>query len=237
MIPWLADDNNSFPDINTALEEPNGLLAAGGDLSCDRLISAYSQGVFPWFSEEDPILWWSPAPRCVLIPERLHVSRSLAKCIRKQQFTVTFDRAFRQVIHNCSELRKHREGTWITDEMQTAYCQLSSRGVAHSVEVWQDDQLVGGLYGLCIGNIFFGESMFSTKTNASKVAFCYLAAQLKAWNFSLIDCQLHSNHLQSMGAHEITRKEFQQFLQDNPSPATPAQSTKWSFSISSKDIC
>ena len=237
MIPWLAQDNNFFPDINSALLEPNGLLAAGGDLSTDRLISAYSQGIFPWFSEDDPILWWSPAPRCVLIPERLHVSRSLIKCIRKNPFKITFDQAFSQVIHNCSELRKNREGTWITDEMQAAYCQLSAIGVAHSVEVWQQDELVGGLYGLCIGNIFFGESMFSCRANASKVAFCYLATQLKKWDFSLIDCQLHSDHLQSMGAEEISRLKFQTFLQHNPSPGTTADNKKWSFSISSDDIC
>ena len=237
MIPWLAEDNHCFPDINSALQEPNGLLAAGGDLSTERLISAYSQGIFPWFSEDDPILWWSPAPRCVLIPKRLHVSRSLAKVIRKNQFEITFDQAFSQVINNCSELRKNLEGTWITDEMQAAYCQLSDIGVAHSVEVWQQDELVGGLYGLCIGNIFFGESMFSSRANASKVAFCYLARQLQDWGFSVIDCQLHSDHLQSLGAEEISREKFQHFLQHNLASATEKEQRKWSFSINSDDIC
>ncbi|EPJ53636.1 MAG: leucyl/phenylalanyl-tRNA--protein transferase [Osedax symbiont Rs2] len=237
MIPWLAEDNYCFPDINSALQEPNGLLAAGGDLSPGRLISAYRQGIFPWFSEDDPILWWSPAPRCVLIPQRLHVSKSLAKVIRKNQFQITFDQAFDQVIDNCSALRRNREGTWITDEMQSAYSELSAIGVAHSVEVWQQGELVGGLYGLCIGNIFFGESMFSSTANASKVAFCYLARQLQDWGFSLIDCQLHSDHLQSMGAEEISREKFQQFLQRNPSSVNDTGNAKWSFSIASDDIC
>jgi leucyl/phenylalanyl-tRNA--protein transferase len=212
MIPWLSATNHCFPAINTALLEPNGLLAAGGDLTPERLIKAYRSGIFPWFSEGEPILWWSPAPRCVLPLEKLHISKSLAKLIRKNHFKVSIDTAFREVIEQCSAMRKHQEGTWITPEMQQAYIRLHSQNIAHSVEVWHQDQLVGGLYGLAIGNIFFGESMFSKQSNTSKIAFCFLVNQLKEWKFSLIDCQVHSDHLESLGAIEIDRVQFAEYL-------------------------
>lgn len=228
MIPWLSENNYVFPSIELALDEPNGLLAAGGDLSPGRLVTAYKKGIFPWYSEQDPILWWSPAPRCILPLKNLHISKSLAKLIRKQTFQITFDKDFQQVMGQCSQLRQHQEGTWITDEMQAAYYQLYLQGTAHSVEVWQDDALVGGLYGIAIGNIFFGESMFSKATNSSKVAFCYLVNQLKDWNFSIIDCQLHSNHLQSLGAIEVDRQTFQVYLDNINSTPVAIPSLHWS---------
>ncbi len=214
MIPWLSLTDYSFPPASSALLDPNGLLAAGGDLSPQRLIKAYRSGIFPWYSMGEPILWWSPAPRCVLPLDQLHISKSLAKCIRKNLFTVTFDTAFSEVIEQCSDMRKHQEGTWITAEMKQAYQQLHSLNTAHSVEVWQNGILVGGLYGLAIGNIFFGESMFSKQSNTSKIAFCYLVNQLREWNFSLVDCQVHSTHLESLGAIEISREQFSKYLCD-----------------------
>ncbi|NQZ30146.1 MAG: leucyl/phenylalanyl-tRNA--protein transferase [Oceanospirillaceae bacterium] len=214
MIPWLNDTSHDFPAIDTALEDPNGLLAAGGDLSPQRLIAAYRQGIFPWFSIDEPILWWSPSPRCVLKPDNLHISRSLAKLIRKTSMSVSFDLAFSQVVNECAKIRAEEEGSWITDEMQQAYQELHQRGIAHSVEVWQEKELVGGLYGLAIGNVFFGESMFSRQSNSSKIAFCHLVQHLKSFGFKLIDCQVHSNHLQSLGAGNISRSEFQQYLTD-----------------------
>ncbi len=238
MIPWLSVTNHYFPPTNTALADPNGLLAAGGDLTPERLIKAYRTGIFPWFSDGEPILWWSPAPRCVLPLAQLHISKSLAKLIRKNKFKVTFDTAFCEVIEQCSAMREHQEGTWITPEMKTAYSALHSRNVAHSVEVWHEDQLVGGLYGLAIGNIFFGESMFSKQSNTSKIAFCYLVNQLRKWNFSVVDCQVHSDHLESLGAIEINRTQFTNYLAniDNSSLNTtdqqvndnqPRNLTKW----------
>lgn len=221
MIPWLNEHDISFPDIHSALNEPNGLLAAGGDLSVNRLICAYQQGIFPWYSDDDPILWWSPAPRCVIYPDQLHISKSLRKTLKKQNFKVTFDRAFTEVIAACSAMRKDSEGTWISDDIQRAYCQLHTQGVAHSVEVWNADQLIGGLYGIALGKVFFGESMFSRQSNGSKIAFCYLVAQLKRWNFTLIDCQVHNDHLESLGAIEISRDQFQQHLQQYDLNETP----------------
>ena len=212
MIPWLSTTNHYFPPTSTALLEPNGLLAAGGDLTPDRLIKAYRAGIFPWFSDGEPILWWSPAPRCVLPLKQLHISKSLAKLIRKDKFKVTFDTAFCEVIEQCSAMREHQEGTWITSDIKTAYADLHARHIAHSVEVWQDQELVGGLYGLAIGNIFFGESMFSKQSNTSKIAFCYLVNQLREWDFNLVDCQVHSEHLESLGAIEIDRALFSNYL-------------------------
>ncbi|NRA22124.1 MAG: leucyl/phenylalanyl-tRNA--protein transferase [Oceanospirillaceae bacterium] len=212
MIPWLDQQTLVFPPINTALADPNGLLAVGGDLSPDRLIAAYRQGIFPWFSDEEPILWWSPSPRCVLKPADLHISKSLAKFIKKTSMTLSIDQQFDQVINACAQLRKDQEGSWITEHMQQAYQHLFDRGVAHSVEVWQGQHLVGGLYGLAIGNVFFGESMFSRESNASKLAFYHLVQHLSKLGFTLIDCQVHSEHLQSLGASEISRDEFQAYL-------------------------
>ena len=214
---WLNENEPSlaFPAVELALDEPNGLLAIGGDLSPARLIQAYSLGIFPWFNDDQPILWWSPNPRAVLFPWQLHISRSLRKAIQKQQFAITLDQDFEGVIRNCAAPRQGQPGTWITDEMHEAYVTLHQMGVAHSVEAWQDGQLVGGLYGIALGWVFFGESMFSRATNASKVAFVHLVRQLQRWQFALIDCQVSSEHLKSLGATEIERAEFTKLLQQN----------------------
>ncbi|MGR8951081.1 MAG: leucyl/phenylalanyl-tRNA--protein transferase [Gammaproteobacteria bacterium] len=201
-----------FPPLNTALTEPNGLLAVGGCLSVTRLLNAYRHGVFPWYNANEPILWWSPDPRLVLFPERLQVSRSLKKTLRKDKFTITFDTAFDKVIAACANSRQGREGTWITKDIKRAYHELHLLGFAHSVEAWCAGELVGGLYGVAIGRVFFGESMFHTMTDASKVAFTVLVQHLKAWNFELIDCQVHTQHLASFGAELIDRAVFMRLL-------------------------
>jgi len=190
------------------MAEPDGLLAVGGDLSPARLLLAYSMGIFPWFNAQDPILWWSPDPRCVLEPAELHVSASLAKVLRKGVFSVTFDRAFREVITACRTLREAGAGTWITPEMVAAYCRLHEMGFAHSVECWRDGELVGGLYGVSLGRCFFGESMFHRASNASKVAFVTLVRMLAKRSCELIDCQLSNPHLESLGARGISRQAF-----------------------------
>ncbi len=220
MIPWLSSDTPHFPSTQHALDDPNGLLAAGGSLSPEWLLCAYRQGIFPWFDEEGLILWWSPAPRMVLIPEKIHLSRSLRKTIRRGQFTIRFDTAFEEVIAQCANLRKE-DGTWILPSMQSAYCVMHQLGYAHSVEVWEQGSLVGGLYGLCIGSQFFGESMFSTKPNASKVALIALAKHADLWGIRAIDCQMHTDHLASMGAQLFDRPEFEAMLKgcDCPSAA------------------
>jgi leucyl/phenylalanyl-tRNA---protein transferase len=205
MLTWLQRDSLDFPALNKALREPNGLLAAGGDLRPERLIQAYRHGCFPWFQDDQPILWWSPDPRTVLLPEQLHVSRSLGKLMRKGRYRVTFDQAFADVIRACAAPRSYAVDTWITSPMQVAYLELHQRGIAHSVEVWRDDELVGGLYGLAMGQLFFGESMFSRADNASKVGFVSLVEQLKNWGFVLIDCQMPTEHLLSLGAQTISR--------------------------------
>lgn len=212
MLTWLQRDSLSFPPLAKALHEPNGLLAAGGDLSAERLIAAYRHGCFPWFQDNQPILWWSPDPRTVLLPEELHVSRSLAKVLRQARYQVTFDRAFAAVIQACAAPRDYADGTWITTPMQHAYLELHRRGIAHSVEVWRDGELVGGLYGLAMGQLFFGESMFSRADNASKVGFVTLVEQLEAWGFVLIDCQMPTQHLHSFGARPIARADFVDYL-------------------------
>ena len=209
MIPWLGL-RDPFPPVEEALVEPNGLLAAGGDLSPERLLDAYGRGIFPWFSDEDPVLWWSPDPRMVLFVSEIHLSRTLRRAIRGGGFTVTLDRAFQAVMDGCAEPRRDQDGTWISGDMLTAYTALARLGFAHSVEVWQDGELAGGLYGVAIGRMFFGESMFSRQTNASKVALAYLARQLEHWSFELIDCQMSTDHLASLGAREIPRAEFLQ---------------------------
>ena len=217
--PYLLDDFNktSFPAAELALREPDGLLAVGGDLSVERLIAAYQQGIFPWYSEGQPVLWWSPDPRMVLKPEDIKVSRSLAKTIRKQDFKITFDQDFRNVISACSKPRLEKgvqQGeTWILDEMIEAYVKLHEAGYAHSVECWKENKLVGGLYGLAIGKVFFGESMFSRVSDASKIAFVFLSRQLQQWDFKLIDCQVYTSHLESLGASMIARKQFLTLLQ------------------------
>ena len=207
MIPWL-EPRDPFPPVEQALEEPNGLLAAGDDLSMPRLLEAYSRGIFPWFNEEDPVLWWSPDPRMVLFTDRLHVSRSLRKTIRSGHLRVTCDGAFATVMRACAEPRPGQDGTWITRGMVYAYEQLAAHGHAHSVEVWEGDALVGGLYGVSIGGMFFGESMFTRRADASKVALVALARQLGRWGFPLIDCQTSTAHLASLGACELPRADF-----------------------------
>ncbi|MFP6799272.1 MAG: leucyl/phenylalanyl-tRNA--protein transferase [Pseudomonas sp.] len=212
MLTWLQRDSLDFPPLNKALREPNGLLAAGGDLRPERLIQAYRHGCFPWFQDGQPILWWSPDPRTVMLPDNLHVSRSLAKVLRQGRYRVTFDQAFAEVIRACAAPRSYAAETWITSPMQDAYLELHRRGIAHSVEVWRDDLLVGGLYGLAMGQLFFGESMFSRADNASKVGFVTLIEHLKDWGFVLIDCQMPTEHLLSLGAQTISRTEFAGYL-------------------------
>lgn len=223
MLTWLKRDTLTFPPLTKAMREPNGLLAAGGDLSADRLVQAYRHGCFPWFSEGQPILWWSPDPRTVLFPEELHVSRSLAKLLRQQRYQVSFDRDFEAVIQACAAPRRDADGTWITDDMQNAYTELHNRGHAHSVEVWDNGELVGGLYGLAMGQLFFGESMFSRADNASKFGFVTLVKQLQAWGFVLIDCQMATRHLESLGARSIPRQQFADYLRDHLDQPTTAQ--------------
>lgn len=206
---WLNPaDPDDFPDTALALTDPDGLLAIGGDLSAKRLLTAYQNGIFPWYSDDQPILWWSPDPRAVLFPDELHISKSLAKTIRKNIFKVRFDTAFADVIQYCAAPRRDYAGTWITNEMMAAYVDLHERGYAHSIECWRDDKLVGGLYGISIGKIFFGESMFSLERDASKVAFVQLVEFAKEKGFALIDCQVESEHLNSLGATTIDRAEF-----------------------------
>lgn len=222
MLTWLNRETYDFPPLERALREPNGLLAAGGDLSAERLLAAYRHGCFPWFQEGQPPLWWSPDPRTVLSPHEVHVSRSLAKVLRQGRFQVSFDTDFAAVIQGCAGPRSYADGTWITDAMQQAYIELHQRGFAHSVEVRLNGELVGGLYGLAIGKLFFGESMFSRADNASKVGFATLGTHLVKWGFVLIDCQMPTSHLQSLGAYAISRSEYARYLQlylDQPNTA------------------
>lgn len=212
MVTWLDPYSHRFPPVHTALTEPNGLIAAGGDLSADRLIQAYRHGIFPWYNQGEPILWWSPNPRCVLYPDQIHLSHSFKKAAKKANIKLTFDACFDTVVERCSEPRADSEGTWISPAMKAAYAELNTLGVAHSVEVWQEDTLIGGLYGLAIGPFFFGESMFSRASNGSKFAMASLAKQLNRWGYKLIDCQVTNPHLMSMGAIEIERRQFSQQL-------------------------
>ncbi|MGM3388132.1 leucyl/phenylalanyl-tRNA--protein transferase [Stutzerimonas stutzeri] len=223
MLTWLSRGDLVFPPLEKAMREPNGLLAAGGDLSPQRLVAAYRHGCFPWYQEGQPILWWSPDPRTVLYPDELHVSRSLRKTLRKGDFTVTLDQAFTDVIRGCAAPRSYAEGTWITTPMQEAYIQLHALGHAHSVEVWQENRLVGGLYGLAMGRLFFGESMFSRTTDASKVGFVTLVERLQGWGFKLIDCQMPTQHLASFGARPIPRSVFAEALARQLDEPTSAQ--------------
>ena len=229
MIPWLGP-RDPFPPVERALRDPNGLLAAGGDLSPERLVDAYSRGVFPWFGEEDPLLWWSPDPRMVLFADELHVSRSLRKVIRSGRFTVTFDTAFADVMRGCAEPRDGQDGTWITPAMRQAYSRLAMLGYAHSVEAWTGGALAGGLYGVAIGRMFFGESMFTRQSDASKVAFVCLVRHLQRWRFPMIDCQMSTAHLATLGAREIRRADFleevRRLVQE------PQHRTRWEAELS-----
>ncbi|MEH6356192.1 MAG: leucyl/phenylalanyl-tRNA--protein transferase [Marinobacter sp.] len=225
-LPWLPEHALWFPSPESALVEPDGLLAAGGDLSSKRLVMAYENGIFPWYSDDQPILWWSPDPRCVIFPENIHVSRSLRRSLNKNYFSVTADTAFSRVMRLCGSTRA--EGTWITENMFQAYNKLHREGVAHSIEVWNPHgELAGGMYGIALGSCFFGESMFSLETNASKVLMVHLANQLRQWGYRIIDCQVVSDHLLSMGAQTLPRIEFLALL--GRYTKQPPAVTEWQF--------
>jgi len=214
MIQWLDDSNpyQPFPNPARALTEPNGLLAIGGCLSMPRLLQAYRHGIFPWYSDDDPICWWCPDPRTVLFPQQFRPSRSLRKTLRKGLFQLSADTAFDAVIAACAEPVPEREHTWITPHMTAAYRELHAAGYAHSIEVQQEGELVGGLYGVALGRVFYGESMFSRVSDASKVALAVLCAQLARWQFVVIDCQMPTAHLHSLGAQDIPRQQFLRLL-------------------------
>jgi len=221
VIPWLGP-KDPFPPLEQALDEPNGLLAAGGGLSTARLLEAYRQGIFPWYGEGEPILWWSPDPRMVLVPGELKVPRSVGKMLRKSHFEVRADTAFRDVMVACAAPRRGQRGTWITGEMVEAYTRLHQLGHAHSVETWIGGDLAGGLYGVALGRAFFGESMFSRATDASKIALVHLVRQLQRWEFGIIDCQMATPLLASFGAREIPRREFSNRLKELVNYPRPA---------------
>lgn len=211
----ILDQHTLFPPLHQALTEPNGLIAIGGGLTAQRLLSAYQRGIFPWFSPGEPVLWWSPDPRMVLFPEQVNIGRSLRKVIQQQLFEIRIDTAFDSVISACSETsRPGQDGTWISADMIKAYCQLHDLGYAHSVEAWQNNRLVGGCYGIKIGRMFYGESMFHHVSNASKVAFAHMVQWLNIQQVGMIDCQMHTPLLASFGAHEIPRDRFIELLND-----------------------
>ncbi|MBA2352782.1 MAG: leucyl/phenylalanyl-tRNA--protein transferase [Burkholderiales bacterium] len=224
MIPWL-NRNDPFPPIECALSNPNGLLAAGADLSAARLLEAYRHGIFPWFDASEPVLWWSPNPRMVLFPGEFRVSRSLRKTLAKRDYEVRVDTAFRPVMRACAEPRQGQDGTWITPQMIRAYSALHEQGYAHSIETWVDDELAGGLYGVALGRVFFGESMFAHRTDASKIALAHLVARLRAQGFGLIDCQMETAHLASLGARPLSREIFIPMLRELVN--YPASAAKW----------
>lgn len=215
MIDWLNDSTPTFPPLETAMREPNGLLAAGGRLEPAWLLAAYRQGIFPWYSAGDPILWWSPDPRMVLLPASFKLSRSLRRTLRRGEFEVRCDTAFAAVMSACAAPREAGAGTWITPQMHAAYCRMHELGWAHSVEAWVGDELLGGLYGMAIGRVFFGESMFARRTDASKVALAHLVRDLERRDFRVIDCQMKTSHLASLGAHEIARSDFVALLEQH----------------------
>lgn len=224
-VNWLDPGNPEFPPVESALTEPDGLLAVGGNLFAERLILAYQKGIFPWYEEGQPVLWWAPDPRSVIFPDQLRITRSLHKNLRNSGFIITMDDAFERVIAACAGKRNYSDGTWITRDMKIAYTELHRLELAHSVEVWLDGDLVGGLYGVALGQLFFGESMFSSVSNASKVALVYLAGQLREWDYKLIDCQVQSDHMDSLGAQSIPRKSFQRYLDRYVN--VPAKKGKW----------
>ena len=204
-ISWLEDTDYKFPDVSTSLTEPDGLLIASELITAELVITAYTKGIFPWYSDDQPVLWWSPNPRCVLYPDKFHLSRSLRRTLNNNPFEIKTNTAFKEVMQACAKPRADGEGTWITEKMLSVYCELHDRGFAHSIECWQQDILVGGIYGLVLGDIFFGESMFSRKKDASKVAMHYLCTSIKPF---LVDAQVYSEHLESLGAEEIKRSDF-----------------------------
>ena len=223
MIDWLQEElPPHFPATESAQQDPNGLLAAGGLLTPAWLVTAYRRGIFPWFDGESPILWWSPAPRMVLKPEDLHLGKSLRKLMKKSPYRISCNLAFAEVIYQCAQPRGDEEGTWITQEMEQAYIRLNANGISHSVECWdQDGELVGGLYGLLINGVFYGESMYSRANNASKLVFAHFSQTLFNMGVELIDCQMHSDHMAQFGAQEVCREEFELLL--NAALATPVE--------------
>lgn len=228
---WIRpeDPPEAFPDVTQALSDPDGLLAVGGDLSPQRLLFAYRHGIFPWYHADQPILWWSPDPRAVLFPPQIHVSRSLSRLIARGGYTTSLDSAFAAVMAACAAPRPQQPegGTWISSAMQAAYARLHRLGHAHSVEIWMDGELAGGLYGIALGRVFFGESMFSRRTDASKLALVHLARQLEAWGYALIDCQVNSAHLRTLGSRLIPRREFLGALRDHC--GSPGRAFPWRF--------
>ena len=235
MIPWLEGDQ-AFPPLENALKHPNGLLAAGGDLSTARLLAAYRRGIFPWYSQGEPILWWSPDPRMVLIASELKISRSLAKTLRNRAHEIRFDSAFAAVVDGCATRGADHGagGTWITEEMRAAYVRLHELGYAHSAETWIDGELAGGLYGVAIGRMFYGESMFTRVRDASKLAMVRLVRRLQRQGCGMIDCQMHTAHLASLGARAIPRGEFSLRLQELVDYASTP--TKWSATEADNDV-
>ncbi len=223
---WLPESPARFPPTHLAAREPSGLLAVGGDLTPEWLLEAYRHGIFPWFNADEPVLWWTPDPRCVLMTDQVKIRRSLRKVMKKSGWRVSFDTQFDRVIRACAETpRPGQEGTWLSERMIHAYTTLHSLGYAHSVEVWWEDELVGGLYGVSLGKVFFGESMFSWRPDASKIALVRLAQQLQAWGFRMIDCQVPTDHLMSMGATLLPRAEFERILNEDLNQIFPAR--KW----------
>ncbi len=230
-LPRLDWNSFWFPAVAQALDEPNGLLAFGGDLRPERILAAYRRGIFPWYQDDQPILWWSPDPRAVLFPTHIHISRSMRKALQNERFCVRMDTDFAGVMHGCAEITARRDGTWITPAMHNAYCKLHELGYAHSIEVWSNEthRLVGGLYGIALGAVFFGESMFSREENASKVALIRLCQQLLKWGFAVIDCQVSNPHLHSMGASTIARSSFVKLLEQHTNRILDCNSRAWRF--------
>lgn len=210
-IPWITSNSSTFPNLSTALKEPNGLLAFGDDLSAERVYQAYQNGIFPWFSDGEPVMWWSPDPRGIINISQLVINKTLKKVIKRNTFTVTINKDFNQVIALCADAPFRQEETWIVDPMIAAYKLLHKQGKAHSIEVWHNEQLVGGLYGVAVNGYFSGESMFYRQSNASKIALVYLAKLLKSINVEFIDCQMLNPFLANMGCIEVTRKQFLQY--------------------------
>lgn len=228
-LHWLDPRNpkQPFPPPSLAMRDPNGLLAIGGDLSVTRMIRAYSQGIFPWYNPDEPILWWCPDPRAVLIPSELRVSRSLAKTIRKENYAVSLNLAPAEVLDACAGPRRGSRGTWLGPDMRRAYLELHEKGFCQTVEVWRQGYLIGGLYGVSIGRAFFGESMFSRESDASKIALYHLCRQLQAWRYEVIDCQISSAHLQSLGARDVSRERFLGLLRS--AVEAPGRTGQWRF--------
>ena len=236
MITWL-NPGDAFPHASNALVDPNGLVCAGLELTAQRVLAAYERGIFPWYSEGQPVLWWSPDPRMVLFPEHFTLHRSLKKTLRNTDYEIRVDQHFEDVMRGCAELRPDQGGTWITDSIVAAYSQLHQMGVAHCVECWIDGELAGGLYGIALGKVFFGESMFMRRTDASKIAFAHLVIQLARWGFELIDCQQETEHLASFGARPIPREKFLQALARLiHSDASVPRTGRWRFDVDLRQI-